>query len=370
MFPGALRVLFVLPNLEAGGVQCAWSTLLPGLRRRGFDARLLALDGGGPFAGVIARRSVPLEILNMRHQADVRALVRSSLLRGFRPDVVVSQSPSGLYVGWAVTRWRGARLIFSEHRQIGLSLTPRRELMVRLIRRWIDLVVVVTPGQIQAWIDRGYPPERAVVIPNGVERADPPEARSAIRLELGIPDGAVVATLVASLRPEKRVTEFVHAVRSARALHPELLGLIVGDGSDRPAIDAAVNGDSAIRLLGHRDDVPRLLKAADVFVLSSQYEASPVAVLEAMSAGLPVVAYDVGAVGDMVEDGQTGFLVSPGAPELMASKLAQLTSDSDLRRALGAAGQRRYLERWDAELMVERYATVIRDLAEGAIGSR
>lgn len=364
-----MRVLFVLPNLEAGGVQRVWSTLLPGLRRQGFDARLVALDGGGPFAGVMAQRSVPFEILNMRHQADLRALGRSSLLRGFRPDVVVSQSPSGLYVGWAVTRWRGASLIFSEHRQIGFSLTRRRELMVRLIRRSIDLVVVVAPGQTQAWIDRGYPGERAVVIPNGVERADVLEPRSAIRLELGIPDGRVVATLVASLRPEKRVTDFVSAVRRARESYPELMGMIVGDGSDRPAIEAAVDGDSAIRLLGHRDDVPRILKAADVFVLCSQYEASPIAVLEAMSAGLPVVALDVGAVGDMVEDGQTGFLVSPGAPELMASKLAQLIGDPDLRRAMGTAGERRYLESWDAELMVERYATVIRQLAVGAIGS-
>lgn len=365
-----MRVLFVLPNLEAGGVQRVWSTLLPGLRRQGFDARLLALDGGGPFAGVMAQRSVPLEILNMRYQADLRALARSSLLRGFRPDVVVSQSPSGLYVGWAVTRWRGAPLIFSEHRQIGFSLTRRRELMVRLIRRWIDLVVVVAPGQTQAWIDRGYPAERAVVIPNGVERAEVPEPRSAIRLELGIPDGTVVATLVASLRPEKRVTEFVRAVRSARESYPELMGVIVGDGPDRLAIEAAVNGDGAIRLLGHRDDVPRILKAADLFVLCSQYEASPIAVLEAMSAGLPVVALDVGAVGDMVEDGQTGFLVPPGAPELMASKMAQLVTDPDLRRAMGSAGERRYLENWDAELMVQRYATLIRNLAERAMRSR
>ncbi len=249
--------------------------------------------------------------------------------------MVVSQSPTGLYVGWAVTRWRGAPLIFNEHRQIGFSLTRRRELMVRLIRRWIDLVIVVAPGQTQAWIDRGYPAERAVVIHNGVERAEVLDHRSAIRFELGISDGSVVATLVASLRPEKHVTEFVRAVRSARESYPELMGMIVGDGPDRPAIEAAVDGDSAIRLLGHRDDVPRILKAADVFVLSSQYEASPIAVLEAMSAGLPVVALDVGAVGDMVEDGQTGFLVTPGAPELMASKLTALISDPGLRRAMG-----------------------------------
>jgi glycosyltransferase involved in cell wall biosynthesis len=306
---------------------------------------------------------VPFEILDMRHQADVRALARSSLVRGFAPDVVVSQSPSGLYVGWAVTRWRRAPLIFSEHRQIGFSLTGRRELMVRLIRRWIDLVVVVAPGQTRAWLDRGYPAQRIVVIPNGVERTAVPEPRSAIRLELGIPDGSVVATLVASLRPEKRVTEFVRAVRRARESRPELLGMIVGDGPDRRAIEAAVNGDGAIRLLGHRDDVPRILKAADVFVLCSQYEASPIAVLEAMSAGLPVVALDVGAVGEMVEDGHTGFLVPPGTPGLMASKLAALVGDRDLRQTMGSAGERCFLENWNAELMVQRYATVIRHLA-------
>jgi L-malate glycosyltransferase len=105
-------------------------------------------------------------------------------------------------------------------------------------------------------------------------------------------------------------------------------------------------------------------------VLSSQYEASPIAVLEAMSAGLPVVALDVGAVGDMVEDGQTGFLVTPGAPELMASKLTALIGDPGLRRAMGTAAERRYLENWNAEIMVERYATVIRHLADGNLGGR
>ncbi len=366
MGPEEMRILFVLPNLEAGGVQRAWSTLLPGLRSRGLDARLLALDGGGPFADVMAQRGVPLEILNMRHQLDARALARSRLLRRFRPAVVVAQSPSGLYIGWALTSCTRASLVFNEHRQIGFALTRRRELMVRLIQRWIDLVVVVAAGQTQAWLERGCSAERVLVIPNGVERAETLEPRSAIRRELAIPNGSVVAALVASLRPEKRVPEFVRAVRSARESCPQLMAIIVGDGPDRAAVEASVNGERAIRLLGHRDDVPRILKAADVFVLSSQYEASPVAVLEAMAAALPVVALDVGAVAEMIDDGHTGFLVCPATPQLMASKLAQLVGDPELRQAMGDAGERRYREGWTAELMIERYATVLRRFAEGS----
>ena len=353
------KTLFIGPNLGAGGAERQWSILLPGLRDKGHDVRLIALDAGGPFADPLRRSGVPLELIEMRHQADIRPLIRSPTLRGFVPDAIVTRGVSGLYIGHAIARWRGARHIFNEHRQVGLPLSRRRETMVRVIARRLDLVVTVTADQAGIWTARGYPPQRIAVVDNGVQTPTVTDSRAVIRAELGVPGTAVAAVLVASMRPEKRIADFVTAVLRARDQHPELVGIVVGDGPDRPAIEHAAAQNPAIRLLGHRDDVSRILKAADVFVLASEYEAAPMAILEAMAAGLPIISTAVGGIPDMVQHGVSGLLVAPRAPHELASALAQLAGDVELRRALGEAGGLRHRERWSAKLMIDRYAAIL-----------
>jgi glycosyltransferase involved in cell wall biosynthesis len=364
-----MKALFLGPNLAAGGAERQWSILLPGLRARGIDARLIALDAGGPFEAPLRAAGVPLEVLAMRHQADLSRLVRSRLLRRFSPDVVVSRGVSGLYVGQLVSGLRRARHVYNEHRQVGLVLSRRREAMTSLLARRLDLVVVVSAEQAGAWQRRNFPAARIRVIANGVEPAPPPASRAQLREELQIPAAAVVALLVARLRPEKRVPEFVRAVQRARESSPQLIGLIAGDGPDRPAVTAALAGDPTIRLLGHRDDVPSLLQAADVFVLTSDFEALPMAILEAIAAGLPVLATRVGSVADVVLDGHTGRLVAAGDWDGLARGLTELADDADLRRRMGLAAASLHRERWQASTMIDSYAEVLAALcAPGAPG--
>lgn len=357
-----MKALFICPSLGAGGAERHWSILVPGLRERGLDARVIALDGGGPFVEPLREAGVPLDVLYMRHQADLRALARSRLVRHFAPDVLVTRGVSGLYVGHAISRWRSARHIYNEHRQPDLSLPRRREAMARLLGRRLDLVIGVTPGQVATIAKSRVPRDRIVIVPNGVQAHRVSESRAAIRDELGIPDSAVVALLVASLRPEKRVADFVRAVSLARETQPALIGVIAGDGPERQAVQHAAGGNGGVMVLGHRDDVPRLLKAADVFALSSEYEALPMAILEAMAAGLPVVATCVGDIPTVVEDGVNGLLAEPRCPEQMASHLVTLAGDRRLRHAMGCTGERLHRELWDAERMIDEYARVLREV--------
>jgi glycosyltransferase involved in cell wall biosynthesis len=361
-----MRALLIGPNLAAGGAERQWSILLPGLRRRGVDARLIALDAGGPFEASLRERGVPFEVLRMRNQADLPRLAGSALIRGFRPDVVLTRGVSGLYVGAAIATARGAGHAYNDHRQIGMSLSPRREALTRVIARRVDRVIAVSGDQAQAWLARGYPESRIVVISNGVETPLASDSRAAVRRELGIPESAVVALLAARLRPEKRVPDFVRAVQLAREPHPELIGLVAGDGPDRAAVEAAARGEDGVRLLGHRDDMPLLMHAADVFVLASQYEAVPMAILEAMAAGLPVLATDVGAISGVVLDGDTGLLVPVADPGAMAAALGRLAGDAGLRERMGAAGARRHVEQWHAERMIDGYARVLEELRSEA----
>ncbi|MEA2147444.1 MAG: hypothetical protein QOG59_3031, partial [Solirubrobacteraceae bacterium] len=311
-------MLFIGPNLGAGGAERQWSILLPGLRERGHDVHLLALDGGGPFLAPLQAAGVPAEVAGMRSQADVLPLLRADGVRRFAPQVIVSRGVSGAWVGTALAAFRRAAHVFNEHRQVGFELSPRREAMMRLVARRLDLVVGVTPEQGAAWVRRGVALDQVLAIPNGVPAAAPDASRSAIRAELGIDDTALVIVLTASMRPEKRIPDFVHAVRRVHAQDARVLGLVIGDGAQRPAVEAAAQGSPAIRLLGQRSDVGRILSACDVFALTSAYEAVPMAILEAMAAGLPVVATDVGALATMVESEHTGLLVAPGDVDAIA----------------------------------------------------
>lgn len=362
-----MKVLFIGPSLGVGGAERQTSILVPGLRSRGIDARLIALDGGGFFEEPLQRKGVPLDVIGMRHQTDVGRLLRSELVRGFVPDAVVSRGGvSGLYVGYALARWRRAVHIYNDHRPAGLVNTLRREAMTRLIASRIDYVVGVSADQAPVWSARGYPAERFLVVPNGVGAPLIAQSKLEIRQELAIPVPAVVALLVARLYPEKQVPIFVRAVLRARETHPELIGLVAGEGPERLAVHAASMGDPAIRLLGPRDDVPRLLKAADVFVCASRAEALPMSILEAMAAGLPILATRVGGIPGVIEHGESGLLVAPGDVDAMANGLATLAADPGLRASMGAQSVLHHRERWTAESMVETYARLLEDLCSRA----
>jgi glycosyltransferase involved in cell wall biosynthesis len=324
----------------------------------------VALDAGGPFELPLRAAGVPLDVICMRNQADLARLGRSRLIRRFSPDVVVSRGVSGMYVGHVVARWRRARHAYNEHRQVGMALSHRREAMSKLIAKRVDLVIAVTSDQAGAWLDRRLAPGRIVVVPNGVPAPDVSLPKAELRRELQIPDGAIVALLAARLRPEKQVPAFIRAVKKALLTHPELIALIAGDGPDRTEVRRAAADDPGIWLLGHRDDVPRLLGAADMFVLASDFEAVPMAILEAMATGLPVVATNVGSISDVIRDGDSGILVAPGDPDSLASALVSLAGNPALRERLGDNAALVHRQRFSAEEMIDRYAAILGTLAD------
>ena len=140
-------------------------------------------------------------------------------------------------------------------------------------------------------------------------------------------------------------------VRALAAVHGSPFEtVVVGDGPDRPAVEEEVRRlglERAVELVGERDDVPELLATADLFVLSSRSEGLPLSILEAMAAGLPVVASRVGGIPEVVVDGETGLLVPPGDPQRLADAVERLLADPSLRRRLGEAGRRRVAEHFD-----------------------
>lgn len=194
-----------------------------------------------------------------------------------------------------------------------------------------------------------YPRRRIHLIPNGLQ-LPAPAARAARRVRRGI--------IVANLRPEKGHDVLVDAAAILRRADLDVEFLFVGEGGQRAAIEqrvAARGVESAVRLLGERDDVPALLAEADVFLLPSRSEAFPNAVLEAMAAGLPVITTAVGGLAEIVDHERTGLRVPVDDAAAIAEAMQRLIADPLLAARLGVNGRRFVEERFSFGRMIGHF---------------
>jgi glycosyltransferase involved in cell wall biosynthesis len=187
-----------------------------------------------------------------------------------------------------------------------------------------------------------------------------PAVGSAERAALGIKSDAFVAVLIAALRPEKRVDVFFDAVTRARRRDPRITGVVAGDGPQLASL--LQNAPAGMRLLGRHDDVAALIASADVVCLTSDAEALPMVILEAMAGARPVIATDVGGTRDAVVDSVTGYVVAPGDAGAFADCLVRLAADRELRVSLGAAGAKRQRDLFSTSLMVDRYEELLHEV--------
>ncbi|HWW90926.1 MAG TPA: glycosyltransferase [Solirubrobacteraceae bacterium] len=186
-----------------------------------------------------------------------------------------------------------------------------------------------------------------------------------VRAELGIASDAPVIGLVGNLRPQKAHHVLVRAAALLVREWPRVQILIVGDGSERAHVEQLVRElalEPSIRFLGYRDDVPEVLAAIDIAVCCSDFEGSPVAMLEYMEAALPVVSTAVGGVPDLIEQGVHGLLVPPGDPNALAGALDELLRDPQRAHAMGARGQERRRAEFDFDTMIGRLEDLYCDL--------
>lgn len=228
-----------------------------------------------------------------------------------------------------------------------------------LIGRYSDLFFAVSRADRRRMVDiEGVDPRRICVMPNAVPRPSP--NGHDVRAELGIPKAAPVLVTVCQLRPEKALDLLVKAAEEVRARCPALRVLIAGDGPKegelRDQITAAGLGDTVL-LLGTRRDVPDLLLAADIAVCCSDFEGTPLSVMEYMAAGKPVVATRVGGLPEMIEDGVHGLLVERQDASGLAQALSELIAERARARAMGLRGRERQRREFDL-------GTTIRNLEE------
>lgn len=307
----------------------------------------------------LRRRGVAVHFLKRRFKYDPLAWwPMFQALRRERTDVLHAHSFG--QNAWASVIGRLTRVpavIAHEHNWAFTGRALRPVIDRELIARCANAMVVVSQEARRRMIEvERIAPERLVFLPNGI-RALPPGDGGAVRTELGIGRDDPVIGTVCILRSEKALDVLVRAAALLVRDLPRLRVLIVGEGEERAPLEALVQQhglEEHVLLTGARTDVPDVLAALDVAVLSSDYEGIPLSILEFMDAGKPIVATRVGGIPEVIEDGVHGVLVPPRNEAALAAAVGDLLRDADAAKELGARARDHCRREFSLDRTVER----------------
>jgi glycosyltransferase involved in cell wall biosynthesis len=360
MPPARTRVAYVIGELGTGGAEYQLVELLRGLDRAAYDPHVIVLSEGGFWASEVRGLGIPLTELASRGQFDlVRVVALRSALRALAPSILHTVLWSancygrlaavGLGIPWVVTAERNA------------IARPRWEVVVeRLLDAVTDVYVVNADAVADELVRHGLRREKMRIVHNGVRLEQFPAFqldRRAARGALGLPPERRVVAQIGRLAPQKDYPTFLRAAALVAARVPDVDFLVVGEGPERAALEQLARSlglHERVRWLGLRHDVPAILSAAEVMVLTSRFEGLPNVVIEAMAAGAAVVASDVGGCRELVPSSEYGVLVAPGRVDDVAAAVGALLEDEGARQAVASAARTRVEAEFSVEAMVRR----------------
>lgn len=368
------RIALVVDRMTTGGKERVVMHLAAEFAAAGLQPLIICLRDLGSLGEQLARDGFAIQTIGSFRGWDLAAILRlRKVLWAFLPNVInVHDYHSLPYAAAAVGMSHRCPVVLSCH---GLLLQQRKE-GAKFYHRWtarraaaVTAVSESAARDYTEFLGLAAPP---VVIENGV----PDQVRQLslgqrIRHELGIADGVILFVAIGNMKPEKG---YEHLVDAAHQLCLDAAGspfviAIAGEATDRPYRDrletqiARLRLESVVRLLGHRSDTTALYSAADAFVLSSRSEGLPMVLLEAMSAGLPVVATAVGGIPTVLKGSGAGLLVEPGRPGALAEGMGRLLRDSTLRKDLGRRAANIARKDYSAAAMAGRYLDLYRRVA-------
>jgi glycosyltransferase involved in cell wall biosynthesis len=357
-------VLHLIGSLPANGAERVLLDLVRHLDPARFRPVVCCLHAGGPLVPEFEAAGVRVVMLRKRSRWDLSILEQiRGVIAGERPALVHTHLFTADAWGRAAALLAGVPAVCTAH-----SSDPWRRWHQRLadgiLSRLTDRVVAVSDDVARSRRSRErVPSAKLTTIPNGIDpaRFDPRTDVGPTRAALRLPDGIPVIGILGRLHPAKGHPVLFEAVRRLLAHGRRVAVLVVGEGELREELEALARRlglDGSVRFLGRRADIPAILNLLDVVVMPSRWEGLPIALLEAMAAGRPVVAAAVGGIPEVIVDGETGVLVPPGDPERLCAAVARLLDGPGEARRLGEAARACALARYDVVTMARSYEAV------------
>jgi glycosyltransferase involved in cell wall biosynthesis len=351
-----------------GGAEKQLALLACGLPRDEFDVHVAVLTRTGPLEEQLGQAGVPVTLIGKRWKIDPSAYWRLRRhIRQMQPDIVHTWLFAANAYGRQAAMSAGVKHIVAGERCVDPWKGPVQLSIDRVLARYTERIVTNSSGVREFYAARGLPAEKFTLIANGIGpfQPVPRAARDELLAELQLPADARLVGAIGRLWPQKRVKDLIWAMDLLKSARDDAHLLIIGDGPQRQRLvryrDQNQIADR-VHFLGERGDVPRIVEHLDCLWLASEYEGQSNAIMEAMAAGVSVVATDIAGNRDLVVPGETGFLVPVGDRAAFTRHTHHLLDDAGLARRLGDAGRRRMLEEFSVERMIERHASLYRQL--------
>lgn len=365
----------IVHSLEVGGTEVLVAQFARHLRSD-FRMVIACLDRLGPLGEQLRREGFDVKVIGRDSGIDWKCGRRlSKFLKSEHVDLIHAHQYTPFFQG-LVSRffYRRPPILFTEHGRHHPDVpSPKRALANRLLMQSRDRVVAVGESVKQALIDNeNIPADRIHTVYNGVDLSpyktvadDHQDVRSFMRKELQLAPDAFVVAQVARLNRLKDHSTAIRTMSRLKSSGVDAKLLIVGNGEERPAIESLIREldlESHVRMLGTRNDIPRVLSAADAFLLTSISEGIPLTLIEAMAAGLPIVSTNVGGVAEVVLNNTIGLLANAGDDETLATHLQRLKTESALRKTFGEAGRARAFAKFSEAHMHDAYREIYQEM--------
>jgi glycosyltransferase involved in cell wall biosynthesis len=364
-----MKVLHIIETPGTGGAEKVLVDIAVGLPREFTSIGVMMCES---WTGKeLARHGIPVAVMPLQRSFDAGWPLRfARFVRENKVDVVQSHEFTANVYATAGARLAGVPIVCTTH---GKNYWPHA-LYRRAAYRWAarnSRAFVAVSNDLGRFVSGtlGIPEDRVRIIRNGIDisvyRRDA-DARARVRAELGVSESEPLLLACGELTEVKGHEILLRAAQQVAATRPDVVVAIAGDGPLREhleALPAALGITSNVRFLGFRRDVPHLLSAADVFVMPSLSEGLPLAILESMAVGVPIVATGVGGIPELIRPSETGWLVQPRSPDELGRALLEAISNPQLRQKMAKTAQQFCTSQYALQATVNSYAQWYRNAA-------
>lgn len=359
----ARKILHIVEDLKVGGLEKILASIVLSLDPSKYDVQVWCLARGGDIAQALIGKGMSVRILQMKSYHNPLNIARLVLaMKRERFHLIHTHGYFAGTFGRIAAILARIPVIITHVHSTYYDYSKRNLLIERFLSYFTDRIVCISHAVERfVTVNEGIRSEKTCLIYNAVAPPDHllnDHSKKQMRASLGFDAEAIVIGVVASLTANKGHGILLTVFKEVSRSYPSIRLLIVCDGPLRKQLEMATRQmmlDQAVVFTGIRQDVFSLLQTSDILVLPSQdREGLGVALIEAMAVGLPVIGTDLGGIPEVIEDGENGFLVSPGSSGQLAEALKKLVNDQTLRTCMGLRGRQMYEEKYTLPLMIRQ----------------